>query len=130
MMQTQLEVSLPAVPVSVRQARDAIAEIAAKAGATNGAVDDIRLCVSEAVANVVRHAYRDDGGLTIVAERTGHELTVVVRDEGVGLGGFQREGDLGYGLRIIEELTSRFAITSAPNMGTEVRMVFLLEGER
>jgi hypothetical protein len=47
----------------------------------------------------------------------------------VGLGGFQREGDLGYGLRIIEQLTLRCAITSAPNMGTEVLMVFALDGD-
>jgi anti-sigma regulatory factor (Ser/Thr protein kinase) len=125
-METQLEVSLPAVPMSVRDARETIGEIAAKAGASERAIEDIRLCVSEAVANVVRHAYRDQGDVSLTVERENGELTVVVRDDGVGLGGFQREGDLGYGLRIIDELTRRCAISSMPDLGTEVRMVFAL----
>jgi anti-sigma regulatory factor (Ser/Thr protein kinase) len=126
-METQLEASLPAVPVSVRDARETVGEIAAKAGASDRAIEDVRLCVSEAVANVVRHAYREHGDVSIMVEREGEELTVVVRDDGVGLGGFQREGDLGYGLRIIDELTRRCAISSMPDMGTEVRMVFALD---
>lgn len=134
-MQTHLEVALPAVPGSVREARDAVAEIAAKAGAPNGVVENARLCVSEAVANVVRHAYDLDAGdtgakgLSMTVTRDGSELTVVVRDEGVGLTHFKQEGDLGYGLRIIDELTRRFAITSTPNAGTEVLMVFPLESD-
>jgi anti-sigma regulatory factor (Ser/Thr protein kinase) len=127
-METLPEVSLPAAPASVREARGAIAEIATKAGASPRAIEDIRLCVSEAVANVVRHAYaRNDGDLTITVEQGASELTVIVRDDGVGLNAFQRDGDLGYGLRIIEQLAQRYAITSAPNMGTEVRMVFALD---
>jgi anti-sigma regulatory factor (Ser/Thr protein kinase) len=127
-MQTELEVSLPAAPVSVREARETIAEIAGRAGASARKIEDIRLCVSEAVANVVRHAYvRTEGDLTITVERTGPELTVIVRDDGVGLGAFRQDGDLGYGLRIIDELTTRCSITSAPNVGTEIRMVFALE---
>jgi anti-sigma regulatory factor (Ser/Thr protein kinase) len=127
-MHTHLDVSLPAVPVSVRQARDTVGEVAASLGASKRLVEDLRLCVSEAAANVVRHAYsREEGVLSLTLERSGDELTVVVRDEGVGLIGFQREGDLGYGLRIIEQLTLRCAITSVPNAGTEVRMVFALE---
>jgi anti-sigma regulatory factor (Ser/Thr protein kinase) len=124
-MHTHLHTSMPAVPLSVREAREHVGEIAVSLGASDVTVEDLRLCVSEAAANVVRHAYgRDEGELDITVERTGDELTVVVRDDGAGLSGFQRDGDLGYGLRIIEQLTRRCAITSAPNMGTEVRMVF------
>jgi anti-sigma regulatory factor (Ser/Thr protein kinase) len=127
-MQTALDLSLPAVPASVREARQAVAEIAAQTGGSTRTIEDVRLCVSEAVANVVRHAYgSEEGALTLSAELATGELTVVVRDEGVGMSGFQREGDLGHGLRIIDELTVRCAITSAPVMGTEVRMVFALD---
>ena len=62
--------------------------------------------------------------LTVASSDT--ELMVVVRDDGVGLADFRREGDLGYGLRIIDELAVRSAISSAPNAGTEMRMVFAL----
>jgi anti-sigma regulatory factor (Ser/Thr protein kinase) len=129
-MHTHLQVSLPAVPGSVREARDTIGDVAAKAGAPQRVIDDARLCVSEAVANVVRHAYGlGEGDLSMTVDHTGSELTVVVRDAGVGLAHFKQEGDLGYGLRIIEQLTQRFAITSAPHAGTEVLMVFALEDE-
>jgi anti-sigma regulatory factor (Ser/Thr protein kinase) len=129
-MHTNLEVSLPAAPASVREARDTVAEVAANAGASSQSIEDIRLCVSEAVANVVRHAYqRREGDVSMTVERSGSELTVIVRDDGVGLDAFRRDGDLGYGLRIINELTVRCSITSAPPTGTEVRMVFTLAAD-
>ena len=125
MMDTYLHVSLPAVPVSVREARDVVGDTARRVGAPEGVVEDVRLCVSEAVANVVRHAYgHEEGDAALTVEHDGDELTVLVRDEGVGLSGFRREGDLGYGLRIIDRLSRRCSITSVPGMGTEVRMVF------
>jgi serine/threonine-protein kinase RsbW len=128
-MQTALDLSLPAVPASVRDARQAVADIAAQVGGSTRMVEDVRLCVSEAVANVVRHAYGgEEGDVTLSAELGTGELLVIVRDGGVGMTGFQREGDLGHGLRIIDELTVRCAIMSAPGMGTELRMVFALDG--
>ena len=56
--------------------------------------------------------------------------TVVVRDGGAGLSEFRQDGELGFGLRIIEELTSRLVISSTPNAGTEVRMVFAFGAEQ
>jgi anti-sigma regulatory factor (Ser/Thr protein kinase) len=128
-MQTALDLLLPAVPLSVREARRAVAEVAEETdGCQPGMVDDVRLCVSEAVANVVRHAYgQGHGDVSITVGHMNGELMVVVRDEGVGMSGFQREGELGHGLRIIDQLTRRCTITSAPNLGTELRMVFPLE---
>jgi anti-sigma regulatory factor (Ser/Thr protein kinase) len=109
-------------------ARETIAADAARLGAPSRVIEDVRLCVSEAATNVVRHAYADDKGeIRITLEASEGELTVRVRDDGVGLEGFQREGELGHGLRIIDRLTRRFAVTSAPHAGTELRMVFSLE---
>ncbi len=102
--------------------------MAAELGASPRVVDDVRLCVSEAATNAVRHAYRHGGGeLRIRVDARDGAFTVVVRDDGVGLVGFQREGELGHGLRIMERLATRFAIESAPDAGTRVRMVFELE---
>jgi anti-sigma regulatory factor (Ser/Thr protein kinase) len=127
LMNVPYEVSFRAVPTSVREARETVATAASQLGAGRGVVDDVKLCVSEAATNIVRHAYREDRGeLRIRVESRGDELTVIVRDEGVGLEVFQREGELGHGLRIMERLAKRFAITSLPNAGTEVLMVFPL----
>lgn len=121
------DVSLPALASSVRVARETVADEASRLGAPPSVIDEVRLCVSEAATNVVRHAYAGGKGeIRIALEVRRDELVVVVRDDGVGLEGFQREGELGHGLRIIDQLTCEFAITSAPHAGTELRMVFSL----
>ena len=109
------------VPLCRRMLRFALDELAVP----EARAADIELAVSEATGNVVRHAYRSsDGRVGVTVAREDDELTVVVRDEGVGLSDFVSEGDLGYGLRIIERLTSRHVISSAADRGTEVVMVF------
>lgn len=121
-------VSLPAVPASVRAARVLAADAAAALGASERIVDDVRLCVGEAVANVVCHAYAGAGVLELDVERQGEELIAMVRDDGVGMertsGREQTEG--GYGLKIIERLALRVSVSSAEGEGTEVRMAFPL----
>jgi len=128
---TCLELSLPALPRCVRAARLAVAETVAPLASTERLVDDVRLCVSEAVTNVVRHAYgRRDGRVDIVVERDDDELTVVVRDAGVGMPPpSRRPASGGFGLKIIDELARENRISRAPGGGTEVAMVFDLDGE-
>jgi stage II sporulation protein AB (anti-sigma F factor) len=125
---TCLDISVPATMENVRRVRRRVADLAADAGAADHVVDDIRLCVSEAVANAVVHGYDSDqrGEITVSVAVRDDELTVVVCDDGKGLTDFKRDGDLGYGLRIIEKLTRRCLVASAPNAGTEVRMAFPL----
>ncbi|MBA3401855.1 MAG: ATP-binding protein [Actinobacteria bacterium] len=128
---TRLEFSLPAVPASVRKARVSVAETVTELGASERVVDDVRLCVSEAVSNVVRHAYGNGwGDVDVVVEREEGALNVVVRDFGQGIGpkSSRRKTNGGYGLKIIEKVAERLHITSARADGTEVRMVFLLAG--
>lgn len=127
-MTSRLELTLPAIPSSVRTVRNQVAEIAFGLGAGERIIDDIRLCVNEAVANVVLHAYgREQGSVGVSVDDEDDELIVLVRDDGIGLAGFSREHPRGHGLRIIEELTKRCTISSAPNGGTEVRMEFTLD---
>ena len=123
---TCLELSLPAVPQCVRPARHAVAEAVASLASTKRLVDDVRLCVSEAVTNVVRHAYgRRRGQVDIVVERDDGELTVVVRDAGVGMPPPKRRHESGgFGLKIIDELAKESTISQTAEGGTEVAMVF------
>ena len=123
---TCLELSLPAVPQYVRVARLAVGEAVASLESTKRLADDVRLCVSEAVTNVVRHAYdRRRGRVDIVVERDDDELTVVVRDTGVGIPPPSRrtESD-GFGLKIIDELARENTISRTARGGTEVAMIF------
>ena len=53
----RLAFSLPVAPESVCDARRAVGEVVSRWTDDDGVVEDVRLCVSEAVTNVVRHAY-------------------------------------------------------------------------
>ncbi len=131
MITTCLALSLPATPVSVRKARVSVGEKVARLGASKRVVDDVRLCVSEAVSNVVRHAYGTrQGSVDVVVEHENGDLNVVVRDEGNGM---RRDASMscrngGYGLKIIDSIAERVTIRTARDTGTELRMTFSLPG--
>ena len=121
-----LELSLPAVPTSARKARVAVAEAVAEFGVDQRVVDDVRLCVSEAVTNAVRHAYNADVGtvdVTVVDREPG--IVVVVRDFGSGVMSAPRSnGSRGFGVAIIGAMTDDCALSSVSGAGTKVSMAF------
>ena len=123
-----LELALPAVSTSARRAREAVGDAVAGLGGDQRLADDVRICVTEAVTNVVRHAYAGvpPGTAEIVVERDDDDLNVVVRDTGTGMTGARRARSGGFGLKIIDKLTTTYTFRSRPSMGTEVRMVFRL----
>ena len=124
---TPLELSLRAVPSCVRDVREAAAGAARELGMSKRVVEDIRLCVSEAVTNVVRHAYVGEVGVVNVRfERLGRGVLVVVRDFGSGWttpGTRSRELG-GFGWRLIRALADRTTVTSTSADGTRVAMSF------
>jgi anti-sigma regulatory factor (Ser/Thr protein kinase) len=130
---TVLALTLPALPASVRSARAAVEQSVRPLVATERMYDDIRLCVSEAATNVVRHAYERSAGHSFDVEVgvDADELTIAVRDLGRGISG-RSNGDEpgGHGLAIIESLASRLRISSESGIGTEISMVFLLARPR
>jgi anti-sigma regulatory factor (Ser/Thr protein kinase) len=120
-----------AVPASVPEARHTLAAFAAAAGATNDELDSIRLATSEAITNVVVHAYGDAAGhVHVSAAIAEDELWVLIGDDGGGLHTGSTRGGLGVGLALIAELTDSFAVVNRSSGGTEVRMRFKLEQAR
>jgi serine/threonine-protein kinase RsbW len=120
----RLELRLDATPASVARAR---AEVARFAGSC--AIDepvDIALAVSEAVTNVVLHAYRDGrpGRVRIVACMRPLELVIVVRDYGCGMRPHPGSPGAGLGLSIIGAATSEMRVERPDDGGTRVRLRF------
>jgi serine/threonine-protein kinase RsbW len=115
---------LSAVPASVPQLRRAV-----RAAIIDRGFDDVAvgLAVTEAVTNVILHAYPGSAGsVAVTADASLQELVVVVADEGVGARNFTlRAGsDLGVGLALIRELCSSVRIDPA-STGTTVTMHFV-----
>jgi len=131
MITTDVAFTVPATAESVAPVRHRVASLAEAAGMSPTVVEDVRLGVTEAVANAVVHAYEDEGGpvqVKVGVDEPRRRLTVVVRDRGRGIaskpGGRQMTG---YGLRIIRKLSPRATFVSSPATGTRVRMPFDLD---
>jgi serine/threonine-protein kinase RsbW len=110
----------------VGQLRHRVEEFATAAGASEDLVRRIALAVSEAVTNVVLHAYEGDGGQVRVSCRGQRKrFTVEVIDEGAGIGTRHDSPGIGHGLTIVGALAQTLEIASGPaGLGTIVTMGF------
>jgi len=121
-----LKRTLPAEADSVSLARHSVAGLASDLGMGEPTLGDLRLVVTEACANVVRHAYPAEAGLfDVEAFPEGADLAIVVRDYGTGIrpkSPGQSEDSLQMGLGLISQLSRRFEIAAGAEGGTVVRM--------
>jgi anti-sigma regulatory factor (Ser/Thr protein kinase) len=113
---------LPATLDSVADARRAVRAFAADLEVD---LDGMVLAVSEAVANVVAHAYVDDthGIVELSATASPLEVTITVRDHGSGLADGSAGRGAGYGLVIIRRLAHHVELADTPD-GVALTMSF------
>ena len=121
-----LELTLPARAENVAVVRHVLGGIGDVLALDPEVLDDLRLAVSEACANVVVHAYaEEEPGLLIVSVITGErDIDVVVRDHGHGMAPRADSPGLGVGLPLITSLARTLELSAATGGGTEVRMLF------
>ncbi len=115
-------------------ARTAAACFAAQMDPTLNELEDIKTAVSEAVTNVIVHAYPDSIGQVQMKIRVlpDHVLEITVRDHGRGIpdvekamepmyttGGEERSG---MGFTIMESFMDKLTVRSVPGRGTTVSM--------
>lgn len=129
----QLDLYLDAVPGSVPAARHAAASWAAAAGAHGPDLDRIGLAVSEAVTNAVVHAYSSGpaaragaGQVHLTGGSRPGELTILVADQGCGIGRALASPGLGLGLAVMDESCDALTIRSRPGRGIQLEMGFRL----
>jgi anti-sigma regulatory factor (Ser/Thr protein kinase) len=113
-----------AVPSCVPRLRRALRATIAGRGFDE---DAVALAATEAVTNVVRHAYQTLGGsVMLTAMASADELVVVVVDEGLGLRSLTLRShpkSLGMGLALIRELCAHVRIDPT-HTGTTLTMRF------
>ena len=118
----------PSTAEAIGMLRRWIERRAVAAGATALQRADIALAVSEALTNIVQHAYVDRGGEGPMRIRTGqnhHRLYVEVEDEGIGMR--KRADKPGVGLALIASLAAEHDVgRGRTGAGTLVRMAFAL----
>jgi serine/threonine-protein kinase RsbW len=125
-----VRLSLPAHARNIAVVRRALEAIAEELALPRRLVEDMRLAVTEACTNVVRHAYQDgqaeDAGamrVELLPEADG--MRVIVEDRGRGLGPSPDARGPGLGLPLIDALTSEFEVThGADDRGSRVAMAF------
>lgn len=118
----ELRIELPSEPESVALARHAVGEFVTDHGLDDA---DIRLAVSEAVSNVVTHAFRDrvPGKVTVSCLADGDTLAIVVADDGGGMRPNLESPGLGLGIPLITKLADEVRFDSSDG-GTTVSMSF------
>ncbi|HEY4450901.1 MAG TPA: ATP-binding protein [Solirubrobacteraceae bacterium] len=115
--------SFPALPASVPEARNVVASLAARHGASWDDLERIRLVVSEAVTNAVVHAYDEEvGNVHLTAAVISGDLTVVVSDDGCGWGCAGPSPGLGLGLGLVANACQALSIVARPYGGTQLEM--------
>jgi anti-sigma regulatory factor (Ser/Thr protein kinase) len=117
---------LPARPENVGVVRHVLGALAEALDLPRAVTEDMRLAVTEACTNVVRHAYADgDGAIDVIVRPKGGELEVVVEDAGRGIGPSPDTAGPGLGLPLIAALADSLEIERTASAGSRLVMSFL-----
>lgn len=124
--------------------REFVANVARQLGFSEQQVHEVEICVDEACANALEHAYdtpferefRDEQDLTIEISFHREELMVRIMDQGRGSNdpirarikhleeyiNAERDNFRGLGLYLIQKFMDRVDVRTAPGKGTTVEM--------
>jgi anti-sigma regulatory factor (Ser/Thr protein kinase) len=121
-----IRLTLAARAENVVLIRRIIGTLAETAALPRMRVDDVKLAVTEACTNVVRHAYGSrQGTLDVTAAVGDGGLEVIVTDDGDGIRPHaQASGGAGLGLPLMASVAHEFEIEQSRSRGTRVRMSF------
>jgi serine/threonine-protein kinase RsbW len=123
---SDIRLTLPARPENVAVVRHVLGALAEALRLPDPVIDDMRLAVTEACTNVVRHAYEgEDGTIDVVVRPKGEELEVIVADAGRGIGPSPDTAGPGLGLPLIAALADHLEIERRRGDGSRLIMRFL-----
>lgn len=127
---TDVTLTLPARPENVAVVRHVLGAFAESMRLPDELIEDLRLAVTEACTNVVRHAYADGepGAVEVCIEPREERVHVVVADHGRGIGTSTDTSGPGLGLPLIAAIADTVELQSAPGGGSRVAMTFARRG--
>jgi anti-sigma regulatory factor (Ser/Thr protein kinase) len=116
---------MPARPENVPVVRHALTGIAVALRLDGRTVENLRLAVTEACTNVVRHAYPgEEGPLEVCVHSSATAVTVEVRDHGPGIRPTTTSRSLGIGLPLIAGVCDALRIARDAEGANVVSMTF------
>jgi anti-sigma regulatory factor (Ser/Thr protein kinase) len=123
---SDVRLSLPAQPENIPVIRHVLGAFAEALELSPELIEDMRLAVTEACSNVVRHAYagEEPGPIDVVVQPNGDRLDVIVSDRGHGMGPSPNVDGPGLGLPLIAALADSLEVEDSPIRGNRVRMSF------
>jgi serine/threonine-protein kinase RsbW len=123
---SDVRLTLSASPENVAVIRHVLGGFAEALQLPADLVDDMRLAVTEACTNVVRHAYPDaaPGPIDVAIRPNGERLDLIVSDQGQGLGPGTDVSGPGLGLPLIAALADSVDLQELPIRGSRVAMSF------
>jgi anti-sigma regulatory factor (Ser/Thr protein kinase) len=121
-----VKLSLPALAANVAVVRHVLGAFAEAQHLPDRLVEDMRLAVTEACTNVVRHAYQDRrvGAMEVLLSPRPDGVEVVVGDDGRGIGPSPDTAGPGLGLPLIAAIADSLQIQHAPGHGSRIVMTF------
>ena len=138
-MNNSMELRFPAIAENEAFARMVISAFLVKVNPAISTISEVRTAVSEAVTNVIVHAYKTDenGEVLLRAFMRPDRLEIEVEDRGCGLEDIERamspfytsQPELertGMGFSLMQSFMDGVRVTSSPGNGTIVSMVKLL----
>jgi serine/threonine-protein kinase RsbW len=121
-----LDATWHAVPANVPLARRVVVAHLRALDTADPPLNDIALATSEAVSNVVNHAYvgQVPGTMRVCVEHGPDEIELTVEDQGSGMAPRRDSPGLGLGMPLIATMTDRFEIVARHRGGTRLCMWF------
>ena len=125
-MSSDVRLTLPARPENVAVIRHVLGAFAEALQLPADLVEDMRLAVTEACTNVVRHAYHDGepGPIDVVIRPNGDKLDLIVSDQGAGIGPSPDLAGPGLGLPLIAAVAESVKIEPGSPRGSRLAMTF------
>jgi anti-sigma regulatory factor (Ser/Thr protein kinase) len=123
---TDVKLTLPARPENVSVIRHVLGAFAEALRLPDDLVEDLRLAVTEACTNVVRHAYPPElpGPVEVTIVPSDEHVSVVVSDYGRGIGASSDITGPGLGLPLIAAIADEVELQPVPGGGSRVAMTF------